>query len=118
MKYSNVNEVALAFLKQEFEKNREVNYLVRCSDVSDGELDEILDYESYIIDNSNIPKEKLISINQLLDTALREENYELLDVVADSVREYVTFPELYKSDFDSWEHIVCGMHDFDWELEN
>jgi hypothetical protein len=106
MKYNTINEVALAFLKQEFEKNRELNYLVRCSDVGDGELDQILDYNGYIIVNLNIPEEQLIGINQLIDIALHEDDYELLNTVANTVKEYVTFSELYKSDFNIWEQIV------------
>lgn len=115
MKYTNINEVALAFLKQEFEKNQELNYLVRCSDVGDGELDQILDFDDYCIVNSNIPEEKLIGINQLIDIALHEDDYELLNKVANTVKEYVTFPELYKSDFDSWEQIVLGNYNFNEE---
>lgn len=118
MKYNNIIEVALAFLKQEFEKNQELNYLVRCSDVGDGELDQILDYDTqdgYIIVNSNIPEEKLIGINQLIDIALHEDDYGLLNNIANTVKEYVTFPELYKSDFDSWEQIVLGNYNFNEE---
>jgi hypothetical protein len=116
MKYNNINEVSLAFLKQEFEKNRELNYLVRCSDVGDGELDQILDYDTsdgYIIVNSNIPEEQLIGINQLIDIALHEDDYELLNTVANTVRGYVTFPELYKSNFNIWEQIVLENYNLD-----
>lgn len=111
MKYSNLNELAVAFLKSEFEKNVDVNYLVRCSDTGDGELDQIMESDSYILINENIPDLKLRTINQMLEEALEEEDYDMLDEVADLVRPYLTFSELYENDFDTWEAIVCETYD-------
>lgn len=125
MKLENLSK---KFLKLEFEKNDKVNYIVRCMDVGDEEEFQILErtFEEVKILNENIPLEIREFVNPKLENCIN--GYENQDTdeklilselkeVSNLLKPYVTWPELYESNFGAWECLVCEDYDGLEELE-
>jgi hypothetical protein len=124
-----LEKLSKEFLQLEFAKNHRVNYIVRCSDAGDGEESQILDdeYQDWKIINESIPKEvrkkankrlKLIFEAANLDSDEDDEDEDIednlsedLEYVADLLRPYITWSELYKLDFNNWECLVTASYD-------
>ena len=134
MKLENLSK---AFLKLEFEKNSMVNYIVRCMDVGDEEEFQILEKtsEDVKISNENIPLEIREIVNSKLENCINgfkayqadgstNFNEKLLESfltelgkVSELLKPYITWPELYESNFEAWECLILEDYDGLEELE-
>lgn len=134
MKLENLSK---EFLKLEFEKNGMVNYIVRCMDVGDEEEFQILEktFEDVKISNENIPLEIREIVNSKLENCINgfkayqaddstNFNEELLESfltelgkVSELLKPYITWSELYESNFVVWEYLIMGDYDRLEELE-
>ena len=121
-----LEDLSKEFLKLEFEKNGMVNYIVRCRDVGDEEEYQVLEraFEDVKISNENIPLEIREIVNTKLEKCISgykeyleddsiDYNAKLLESflaelgeVSNLLKPYITWPELYKSNFDVWECLV------------
>jgi hypothetical protein len=119
----------------EFLKNHRVNYIVRCSDVGEGEEFQILDdeYDDWKLTDESIPIEIKESVNKRLKVIFKafvnldfdrdeedeaENITEDLKYLADLLRPYITQNELYKSNFHNWNHLVINSHQCLEKAEN
>ena len=130
-----IDDLSKEFLKLEFEKNGMVNYIVRCIDVGDEEEYQILErtFEDVKISNKNIPQEIREKVNSKLekcinqykdyndstDSIILDEEPILRDLgeVSNLLKPYVTWPELYESNFGAWECLILEDYDGLEELE-
>lgn len=115
-----VNEHNDLIIKDEFKRNQSVNYIVRCLVVLDGEEFHILDNQEPIT-SELIPESVLAEINRrieaariLYDSLNRNYGIEIRTILLEAieiVKPYISFPNMYKNDFGTWEAFVCE----DWD---
>ena len=116
------------FLKLEFRKNVAVNYIVRCMEVGDEEEYQILErpFEDVKITSETIPLEIRENINTILEKCINGHQNEDTDgklimlemiVVFNLLKPYITWPELYETNFGAWECLVLGDYNGLKELE-
>lgn len=107
------------FLKLEFRKNVAVNYIVRCMEVGDEEEYQILErpFEDIKITSETIPLEIRENVNTILEKCINGHQNEDMDgklimleliVVLNLLKPYITWPELYESNFGAWECLILG----------
>lgn len=115
-----VEDLSKEFLRLEFEKNLNVNYIVRCMVVGDEEEIQILEkeFDNIKIINENISEGTRENINTLLKNCIDKYNndnvdeaIEDLEPLLEILKPYVTWPELYESNFNIWECLVCESFD-------
>ena len=105
------------FLKLEFRKNVAVNYIVRCMEVGDEEEYQILErpFEDIKITSETIPLEIRENVNTILEKCINGHQNEDMDeklimleliVVLNLLKPYITWPELYESNFGAWECLI------------
>lgn len=105
------------FLKLEFRKNVAVNYIVRCMEVGDEEEYQILErpFEDIKIMSETIPLEIRENVNNILEKCINgHQNEDMgeklimlkLIVVSNLLKPYITWPELYESNFGAWECLI------------
>ena len=123
-----LEDLSKKFLKLEFEKNYTVNYIVRCMDVGDEEEYQILErtVEDAKILNENIPLDIREKVNTKLEKCINGYKNEDIDEslilkeleeVAILLKPYVTWPELYETNFGAWEYLLFEDYDSLEELE-
>lgn len=115
-----VEDLSKEFLRLESEKNLNVNYIVRCMVVGDEEEIQILEkeFDNIKIINENISEGTRENINTLLKNCIDKYNndnvdeaIEDLEPLLEILKPYVTWPELYESNFNIWECLVCESFD-------
>lgn len=117
-----LEDLSKTFLKLEFEKNYNVNYIVRCVEVGDEEEYQILGgiFEDVKITNTNIPLEIRENINSKLEFCINGHQNDDVDdkllisemeVIANLLKPFVTWPELYETNFNAWENLIFEDYD-------